>query len=172
MMNTGRQSPGWLSLCPPGRRPHTHSVLQQLLLGICYQTQNKVCRIHGPGRRIQTNFQMSSGQRNLRRTFSRVLSYAPHPTISPCPPLLPCCPTLLLDSQSHTDFKGNEISLFLVRSHLNPQTDCFIRSRGLPRHLHRLPYRVSHFQSGNCILPGLYVQVQYPRQNPRNVSGF
>lgn len=148
-----------------GRWPHTHSVLQQLLLGMCYQTQNKVCWIRGlsgAGRRIQTNFQTSSGQQNLKCTFSRVLSYPPRPHYPPLP----------LDFQSHMDFKGNGIGLVLVHSHLNHQTGCFVRDRGLPRHLRRLPERVSRLESGNCISPELHVQVQYPWQNPRNVSGF
>lgn len=51
---------------------HTYSVLQQLLLRICHKAKNKVHKIRGlsrPGRRIQTNFQMSSGPQNFRSPF-------------------------------------------------------------------------------------------------------
>lgn len=67
-------------------RLHVPSVLQNLPLAICYQTKNRVCKVlglSGPGRRIQTHFQTSSGQQNLKSSFSRVLSYTPPP---PPPP--------------------------------------------------------------------------------------
>lgn len=48
-----------------------------------------------------------------------------------------------------------------VHSHLNPQTGCFARDPGLPRHLCKLPWTASCFESVSCILPELYVQVQY-----------
>lgn len=48
--------------------------------------------------------------------FFRVLSCSPHPHDH----------FLLFDSQSHVDFEGNGISLVLVRSHVNPQTGCFV----------------------------------------------
>lgn len=150
VIKTGRQSPRVAILI--WGRLHVPSVLQKLLLGICYQTKNRVCKIlglSGPGRRIQTHFQTSSGQQNLKSTFSRVLSYTPHP---PLPPL---------NSKSHMELKGKGIRLVPIHSHLNPQTGCFARDRGLPRHLGRLPWTASCFESGNCISPELYVQVQY-----------
>lgn len=67
----------------------------------------------------------------------------------------------LLNSKSHMELKGKGVRLVLVHSQLNPPPGCFARDRGLPRHLCRLPWTASCFESGNCILPELYVQVQY-----------
>lgn len=49
----------------------------------------------------------------------------PHPVAANC--------------KSHMHYKGNGISLVLVHSPSNPQTGCFIRDPGLPRHPRRLP---------------------------------
>lgn len=45
----------------------------------------------------------------------------------------PTAIALLLNWKSHTELKGKGISLVPVHSHLNPQTGCFARDRGLSK---------------------------------------
>lgn len=152
-IKTGKQSPRVAVLVSPRRWAHTHSVLQQLPLGICYQIRNEVCKIQGlsgPGRRILTTFQTSSGQPQVP-FFQSSFPFSTPPTPTP----------LLRNSKSHVHFKGNETRRVLFPSPMNPPAGCFIRERGLPRHLRRLPETASCFESGKCILPELYVQAPY-----------